>query len=392
MEKTHLKCALVGCFPPGKGALSEYSYHLAKGLAANGEVVTVLCDKVPLSPTEESPTNNVRVIRCWQVNSIITPLIIWNNIRHIRPDVVYINTHIGITFSKNIVINAVCLLVLPILLKVSRYCTVLLMHDFPEIVDISATTYKGKGYLIPFGHLLTKILLMISSGTVVLSRNFVKVITDQYKHAKIGYIPHGVFELIDKVPIGERKIKRLLVFGKMSPSKDFHLVFEAWKELRTAVSDLELTIAGDVHPATPEFQSVVNNMAEKANTQFIGAVPESQLGELFTESTLVILPYRTTTGVSGCLHLACGYGIPPVLPSLPELISITKELDVKAFYYQPGNAKDFVRVVTLALQNKEQRYQIAEHNLEIAKKYHFGKTIECLLEFTRNVACVRDVS
>jgi glycosyltransferase involved in cell wall biosynthesis len=233
---------------------------------------------------------------------------------------------------------------------------------------------------------------MISSGTVVLSRKFEALITNRYKTTKVGYIPHGVFELVGKVIRDKQRTKRLLIFGKISPSKDYHLVFEAWKQLSPVSSDVELVIAGEIHPATPEFQSTVQDMAKKANAKFIGAVPESQLGGLFTESTLVVLPYRTTTGVSGCLHLACGYGTPPVIPSLPELISITEEMGVKAFYYKPGNVEDFVRVIELALQNEERRYQIAEQNLEVAKKYHFGRTIECLIKFTRNVACVRDVS
>lgn len=387
-----MKCAIVGCFPPGKGALSEYTYHLANGLAQHGEAVTVLCDKVLQSPAEETPINNLRVIRCWQVNSLRTPFSICRKIRCIRPDVVYINTHIGVTFSRNIVVNALCMLLIPILLRVSKFCTIIIMHNFLDIVDVHFTNYKSKSYLLLFGRLLTKLVLMISSGTVVLSRKYQEIISKRYKTTNVGCIPHGVFELVDKVIRGKQRTKRLLVFGKISLSKDYHLVFEAWKQLHSVGSKLELAIAGAVHPADPEFHSTIQKMAEKANAQFIGAVPESQLVELFTESTLVILPYRTTTGVSGCLHLACGYGIPPVLPSLPELVSITEEMGVKAFYYEPENVEDFVHVVELALLDEKQRYQIAEHNLKVASKCHFGKTIECLLEFTRNVGCVRDVS
>ena len=387
-----MKCAIVGCFPPGKGALSEYTYHLANGLAQHGETVTVLCDKVTQSPAEETPANNLRVVRCWQVNSLRTPFSIFNKLRSIRPDVVYINTHIGITFSKNIMVNAICLLLIPILLKVGRYCTVIVMHDFPEIVDVNYTTYKNKGYLLPFGRLLTKLLLMLSSGTVVLSRKFEVLITNRYKTAKVGCIPHGVFELIDGVTKDKQRIKKLLVFGKMSPSKDYHLVFEGWKQLHPVCSNVELAIAGDIHPATPAFQSTVQCMAENANAQFIGAVPETQLSKLFKEASLVILPYRTTTGVSGCLHQASGYGVSPVLPSIPELVSISEEMGVRAFYYKPGNVEDFVRVIELALRDEEQRYQIAEHNLKVARECYFGRTIECLLEFTRNVACARDIS
>lgn len=101
--------------------------------------------------------------------------------------------------------------------------------------------------------------------------------------------------------------------------------------------------------------------------------------QLFLKSTLIILPYITTPGVSGVLHQACGYGVSPVLPSIPELTSIAGEMGVKAFSFQPEDVESLVRTIKLALDDEALRLEISRHNLEVAKTLNFEKTVDSLL-------------
>lgn len=146
-----------------------------------------------------------------------------------------------------------------------------------------------------------------------------------------------------------------------------------------------MVVAGRVHPADPNFYSEVKSISEKAGAQFIGGVPEPELKQLFTKSALIILPYRAAPGVSGVLYQACGYGLPPLLSSIPELTSIAEEMGIRALFFLPGNAESLADTIRLALHDEALRLEISRHNLKVAKALNFKKTIDSLLMVTNTV-------
>ena len=380
-----MKCLIIGCFPPGEGALNEYTYHLACELAEHGQDVTVLCDKVPQYPVQETLRSNLKLIRCWETNSIRTPFSILKEVYKIKPDIVYLNIHLGVLFATNIFINAFCLLLVPILLRITRFPAITILHNFPEVINLEYTPYREKRRLAPLGHLLAQLIMMSSKGTVVLSRRYKELLTRHYNATKVEYVPHGVFELVNELPKGRNEKRRLLVFGKITPSKDYNLVLEAYKQLHFIVPNVELVVAGRVHPADPNFYSEVKSISEKAGAQFIGGVPEPELKQLFTKSALIILPYRAAPGVSGVLYQACGYGLPPLLSSIPELTSIAEEMGIKAFFFSPGDAESLARTIEVALNKQSLCVEVARHNLEVARTLSFEQTVDSLLRFTKKV-------
>jgi glycosyltransferase involved in cell wall biosynthesis len=381
-----VKSVIIGCFPPGEGSLNEYTYHLACGLAEHGEDVTVLCDKIPKGPIEETLGSNLKLVRCWGMNSIRTPFSILRKVHKVRPDIVYLNIQFGVLFATNVFINAFCLLLVPILLRITRFPTITILHNFPEIVNLEYTPYKAKRRLAPLVHILAQLVMMSSKGVVVLSRRYKELLTRHYNVTKVEYVTHGVFELVNELPKGRNEKRRLLVFGKITPrSKDYNLVLEAYKQLKFIVPNIELVVAGRVHPADPAFYSEVKSISEKAGAQFIGSVPEPELKQLFTKSDLIILPYRAATGVSGVLYQACGYGLPPLLPSIPELTSIVDEMGIKAFFFLPGDVESLAHAIKVALNNQSLCVEVARHNLEVARTLSFAQTVDSLLRLNTKV-------
>jgi len=95
-QSERLKICLVTCFPPSRGDLNEYGFHLASALRKHPAVeLTLLADE--LRSVEELDGFNVE--RCWRFNSMLTPARLLKAIRKTNPDVVWFNMGFS-TFAR----------------------------------------------------------------------------------------------------------------------------------------------------------------------------------------------------------------------------------------------------------------------------------------------------
>jgi hypothetical protein len=84
-----MKICLVSAFPPSRGGLNEYGYHIAKELQHNPlHSLTVLADELE-SPHPELPEFDV--VRCWSFGKLSNPMRLLRAIQDIKPDVVWFN-------------------------------------------------------------------------------------------------------------------------------------------------------------------------------------------------------------------------------------------------------------------------------------------------------------
>jgi len=114
-----MKICLVSAFPPSKGGLNEYGYHIAKELQQNPlHSLTILADELE-SPCPELP--GFEVVRCWSFNKLSNPMRLWKAIRDIKPDVVWFKLLFS-TFGNN-PIAAFTGLMVPALMRLSGYDT-----------------------------------------------------------------------------------------------------------------------------------------------------------------------------------------------------------------------------------------------------------------------------
>ena len=92
-------------------------------------------------------------------------------------------------------------------------------------------------------------------------------------------------------PLGPR---RVLILGRMDSGqyKGHQELIEAWPRVLAAVPDAVLTIAG-TGPALLVFQKLASECGLlPSQIEFRGLVPESKLGELWAETTLLAMPSR----------------------------------------------------------------------------------------------------
>jgi len=142
------------------------------------------------------------------------------------------------------------------------------------------------------------------------------------EHPPIVVAPHGVWSFSDAaraVTGAEERVgrRRLLFFGVARRNKGLHTLLHAMKGL----DDCTLTVAGQ--PAEPRYQEQIQAMVRelpRGRVELIDRfIEDEQMGRIFGQSSLVILPYTSFAGQSGVLHDALAYGLPVVVTDVGAL-------------------------------------------------------------------------
>jgi glycosyltransferase involved in cell wall biosynthesis len=142
------------------------------------------------------------------------------------------------------------------------------------------------------------------------------------EHPPIVVTPHGVWSSADAaraVTDVEERVgrRRLLFFGVARPNKGLHTLLRAMEGL----DDCTLTVAGQ--PAEPRYQEQIQAMAKRlpqGRVELIDRfIEDEEMGRIFGQSSLVVLPYISFAGQSGVLHDALAYGLPVVATDVGAL-------------------------------------------------------------------------
>ncbi|GAH14080.1 unnamed protein product [marine sediment metagenome] len=83
---------------------------------------------------------------------------------------------------------------------------------------------------------------------------------------------------------------------------------------------------------------------------------------LFQDSAVVVFPYTSTTGSSGVLHQAGGYGKAVVLPDIGDLSELIMEEGYTGEFFEPGNTDSLKEAIARLLDNPELSRQMGRQN------------------------------
>ncbi|KKP86060.1 MAG: hypothetical protein UR89_C0035G0004 [Candidatus Roizmanbacteria bacterium GW2011_GWA2_35_8] len=167
-------------------------------------------------------------------------------------------------------------------------------------------------------------LVFLSKKIVVFEEKFKKALNNR----KVIFIPHAVESITFRLTKPDKQFKALY-FGFLSPYKGIRELINLWKK-----SFGKLIIAGGGNP---------NHITNSGYSNFVGRikatgfVPEKMIGNYFSKTDLVILPYKIFFSSSGPLSLAFSYEKPFILSSA-----------LKGYFESP----DFADALRLARLNK----------------------------------------
>jgi glycosyltransferase involved in cell wall biosynthesis len=386
-----IKIAVVSPYPPSDVTLSEYGYHLVKHLAKKDEIEEIIVLTNHLNAGHyPSVRGNVRLVPCWSFNGLKNIFSITQTIKNEQPDVVLFNLQFML-FGDNKVAAALGLMI-PFLLKMMRIPTVTLLHNILEEVDLSSAGFADNKLLKSIynfiGTCLTRLILKSSVVGVTIEK-YVDTLRSKYNADNVVLIPHGSFE-IPPLPDFDKKHEKIKVmtFGKFGTYKKVEILIEAVQQIRTKTQlPIELVIAGTDNPNVKGYlEGVKEKYTAIKDVTFTGYVAEEDVPVIFSESTVVVFPYTSTTGSSGVLHQAGSYGKAVVLPKLGDLERLIDSEGYAGAYFEPESVDGLAQAIENVITDKVYRKKLEYKNYqaaaglsmsEIADWYllHFGRVI-----------------
>jgi glycosyltransferase involved in cell wall biosynthesis len=369
-----MKIAIVTAFPPSKVTLTEYGYHLVKHFALKDEVkeIVLITDYTSEPKQLDFPTNDCKITvkDCWKFNSYKNILSIYKTINQQKPDAILFNLQFMKFGDKKI--PAALGLLLPMIFKLKRIPSVVLLHNILEQVDLGSAGFTNNKIMQKvynfIGTSLTKIVLQANVVAVTISK-YVEILKSKYKQDNIVLIPHGSFETPPEPNYELQKgPKKVMTFGKFGTYKKVEILIDAVQEIRTRTNeDIEIVIAGTDSPNTPGYlEGVKEKYKNVKNLTFTGYVEEEEVPVIFNDSSVVVFPYTSTTGSSGVLHQAGSYGKAVVLPDLGDLSILVKEEGYRGEFFDPTDSKSLASAIQNIITNDSYRKSLGQINYKAA--------------------------
>ncbi len=391
-----LNIAIVSPYPPSKGTLNEYAYHLINNMKNNVGIseITVICDKLPEGEKFIHPIGKAKINfkEVWKFNSFKNLFAIRNAVKEVNPDVVFYNLQFLSFGDKKI--PATLGLLTPLLTKLSGFPSVVLLHNIIETVDYSSAGITNSSlmkwiYNIA-GTILTKLVLSADVVAVTMAK-YVEVLEKKYGAKNVSLVPHGSFQN-SKLPIFnsiKNKKLRVMTFGKFGTYKKVEEMIEAVEIVRKRTGkDIEIVIAGTDNPNVKGYlEKVKKQYANIDDIRFTGYVEEDDVPILFKESTIAVFPYTSTTGSSGVLHQAGSYGKSVVMPNIGDLKELIEDEGYEGAFFTPNHVGEMADAIEGLLLNPSERERIGRKNYAAAVglpmedivewyKLHFYKLIK----------------
>ncbi len=365
-----MKVAIVSAYPPSKGTLNEYNFHLVNHFKDKEEFsrIDLITDHLP--DGEKYPLGElgekVNFHPCWDFNSYSNFRNIYKKIKELQPDVVFFNIQFLSFGDKKI--PAALGLMLPMFLRWKKIPSVVLLHNILEEVDLDSagiSNIKILNYLFNLiGTFLTSCLLKSNLLTVTISK-YVDVLKKKYQKENIALVPHGSFEIPPMPDFSKTKLPySVMAFGKFGTYKKVEPMIEAVDMVRKRTDkEIKIVIAGSDNPNNKGYlERVKKEYAHIPNVHFTGYVAEEDIPDLFYNSTVAVFPYTGTTGSSGILHQAGSYGKAVVLPNIGDLEKLIEEEGYEGAFFEPGNAESMSEAIEKVIMDDEYRAHLGKQN------------------------------
>src|SRR6266700_3269380 len=147
-----LRVCLVTCFPPSRGDLNEYGFHLASALREHPHVeLLVLADET----ADNCELKEFQVKRCWRFDSLLTPARLLRAIRKADPDVVWFNMGFS-TFARQ-PLPAFLSITGPALARLSGFYTHITLHTLFERINLTDAGVRMPRLYRTAGRIATKV-------------------------------------------------------------------------------------------------------------------------------------------------------------------------------------------------------------------------------------------
>ena len=406
-----MRICLVGAFPPSGGPLNEYALHVARELQRNPDIdLTILADELTHHQfahefagdvngnshraRQQSELPGFNVIRCWKFGSPSTPLRLLQAIRRLQPDVVWFNLVYSSFGTPADPFAAFAGLAAPALTRAAGFYTHITLHHITEHVDFAAAgVHREKIYRMG-SDAATRILLKADSVSVLLSA-YRRILMTKYSARNVLLGTHGTFASTLIPPDFSRRGNpdlRILAFGNWGTYKRLEPLMAAFPTVLQQVPNARLIVAGGNHPSRPGYwESVRDSQPAGLPVEFRGYIPRQDVPELFRTSSVLAMPYQSSTGSSGPAHQACEYGLPIVCADITDFREMAAEEDMAVSFYRTGDVDDLAGRLIAILQSPELQFSMAAHNFAAGAQMTMDNVVRNYLRWFKLNLCLREM-
>lgn len=373
-----MKICLVATFPPSGRQLNEYAFHIARELQRRPDIqLTILADELtnydfatdgdgkPLPAQQQNELPGFEVIRCWNFNSLSTPMRLLNTIRRLDPDVVWFNLVFSSFATPDNPLAALAGLTAPVLTRASGYYTHITLHHVIEHVDFAAAGVRREKLFRMGTDVATRALLKAHSVSVLLP-GYRRTLITKYSADNVLLGTHGTFAATPNPPDFTRRGNpehRILAIGHWGTYKRLETLMDAFPAVLKEIPTARLIIAGaNHHTKAGYWESIRAKQAAGLPIEFRGYVPEEAIPELFQTTSVLVMPYDSATGSSGPAHQACEYGVPIVCADIEDFKDMAADEEMAVRFYRKGDAGDLAEQLITILQSPRLQRSMADRN------------------------------
>lgn len=392
-----MKICLVATFPPSGRQLNEYAFHIARELQQHPHVeLTILADELTdydfatdasghsLNAPNQAELPNFNVVRCWRFGSMFNPMRLLNAIRREKPDVVWFNLVFSSFATPDNPFAAFAGLSVPALVRASGFYTHITLHHIIEHVDFAAAGVKREKLLRMGTHVATKALLRAHSVSVLLP-SYRRTLLNKYSAQNVLLGTHGTFATVPSPPDFSKRGNpdlRILAIGHWGTYKRLETLMEAFPAVLEKIPNARLVVAGaNHHTKAGYWESIRAAQPPHLPIDFLGYVPEEDIPELYSSTSIVAMPYDSATGSSGPAHQACEFGVPIVCADIADFRAMAQEEDMAIRFYEIGNARDLADQLVTILQSQELQRQMALHNFNAGTEMTMASVVRNYLRW-----------
>ena len=394
-----MRICLVATFPPSGRQLNEYAFHIAKELKKQPDVeLIILADELtkyefatdergnPLEIDPNSELPGFNVIRCWKFASLSTPVRLLQNVRRLKPDVVWFNLVFSSFATPENPVAAFAGLSAPAMIRAAGFYTHITLHHIIEHVDFAAAGVRQERLYRVGTDLATRALLHANSVSVLLP-GYRKTLVSKYAAENVLLGTHGTFASAPVPPDFSKRgnpHQRILAIGHWGTYKRLETLMKAFPKVLEKVPNAKLVIAGANHHTRPGYwESVRDAQPPHLPIEFRGYVAEDDIPELFQSTSVLVLPYDSATGSSGPAHQACEYGVPIVCADIPDFRGMVADEDMAVRYFKIGDADDLADQLVRILSSPDLQREMADQNFAAGVQMTMSNVIQNYLRWFR---------
>jgi len=309
---------MVTAFPPDKGRLSEYADVLVRKLSSDLSLpIEIFGDSV--SPSSRS----VRIRRVWRPNSSLSILKLWMLIAFSTARLMFFNLHMAVFGSARLT-NFLGLMS-PLIARITGKKVVTTLHNIPDMMNVGLILKLSLPTRIGM-RLAARFVVLGSHVIVVTTESYTKLLKKTYGARVVRWIPHGAY-FTDVEPTWTYSGRgKVLFLGYIARYKALRELAESVGILRHELPDAELLVVGEPHPNfREEGTKILKELTALPWVRLLGRMEDESLPGLVKEIDVAVLPYLTSTGTSGVLHLLSGLGVPFIVSDTPEFREMRAE-------------------------------------------------------------------